>query len=350
VAGRTPQARWRPLRRVLLCTLLTAVAGAAPVLVGAAADAGGVPPAELPSGGAALAALDRSAPDLVQLHPSPPRGYSAPVPATPSGTPAAGVPATSTPAAGRRTAAATLSAPTTAARSTPPVAPSSSTAARTSTAPARTATPSTATPSTAAPAGAALPLTVPVGRSTQVVTVVARSSSSTTATLTAWQKGPAGWTAVVGPVTARIGAAGVGRASETTSRTPAGTFPLTEAFGRLADPGTALPYRVVDGNAWWVSDPASPLYNRFTECARASCPFDTSDGERLLDAGASYDHAVVIDYNRSPVVPGAGSAFFLHVTNGAATAGCVAVPEATLVAILRWLQPSARPLISIGVG
>jgi L,D-peptidoglycan transpeptidase YkuD (ErfK/YbiS/YcfS/YnhG family) len=154
----------------------------------------------------------------------------------------------------------------------------------------------------------------------------------------------------VGPVTAHVGAAGVGRASETTSRTPAGTFTLTEAFGRLGDPGTALPYRVINGNDWWVSDPASPLYNRFTECARAACPFDTGAGEHLVDAGTSYDHAVVIDYNRSPVVPGAGSAFFLHVTNGAATAGCVAVPAATLVAIMRWLQPSARPLISIGVG
>jgi L,D-peptidoglycan transpeptidase YkuD (ErfK/YbiS/YcfS/YnhG family) len=201
-----------------------------------------------------------------------------------------------------------------------------------------------------APAGAQLPLAVRVGSSTQVVTVVAASSRSTTAVVTAWQKGPSGWTAVVGPVTAHIGAAGVGRASETTSRTPAGTFGLTEAFGRLADPGTALPYRVVDGDDWWVSDAASPLYNRFTECARAQCPFDTTAGERLLDAGASYDRAVVIDYNRSPVVRGAGSAFFLHVTNGAATAGCVAIPEASLVAVLRWLQPSAHPLISIGVG
>jgi L,D-peptidoglycan transpeptidase YkuD (ErfK/YbiS/YcfS/YnhG family) len=180
--------------------------------------------------------------------------------------------------------------------------------------------------------------------------VVARSSRSTTATVTAWQKGADGWTAVIGPVTARIGAAGVGVASEQTSRTPAGVFSLTEAFGRLADPGTALPYRVIDPGAWWVSDAASPLYNRFQECARASCPFDTSAGEHLLDAGASYDRAVVIDYNRSPVVAGAGSAFFLHVTNGAATAGCVAIPETSLVAIMRWLQPSARPLISIGVG
>ena len=41
-----------------------------------------------------------------------------------------------------------------------------------------------------------------------------------------------------------------------------------------------------------------------------------------------YSHAVVIDYNRFPVRAGAGSAFFLHVTNGQPTAGCVAVAAA----------------------
>ena len=62
------------------------------------------------------------------------------------------------------------------------------------------------------------------GTSTQVVTVVAPSSRSTTATLTAWELRPAGWTAVLGPLRARVGSAGVGRAGESSTRTPAGTF------------------------------------------------------------------------------------------------------------------------------
>jgi L,D-peptidoglycan transpeptidase YkuD (ErfK/YbiS/YcfS/YnhG family) len=333
VAGRTPHGGRRPLPRVVLCALVAAVACATPVLVRATGPAGHPAAAPLPLEGESLAALDRSAPDPLELHPSPPRGYAAPA-AVPAATSAA-APATSS-AAGRSSAPATTAAP---ARSSAaaPVAPTSS-------GPARTPAPAPAV------VGAQLPLPVAVGSSTQVITVVARTSRSTTATVTAWQKGPSGWTVAVGPVTAHIGAAGVGRASETTSRTPAGTFTLTEAFGRLGNPGTALPYRVVNGDDWWVSDPASPLYNRFIECARASCPFDTSGGERLLDAGASYDHAVVIDYNRWPAVPAAGSAFFLHVTNGAATAGCVAVPGSSLTAVMRWLRPSAHPLISIGVG
>ncbi len=53
---------------------------------------------------------------------------------------------------------------------------------------------------------------------------------------------------------------------------------------------------------------------------------------------------------RFPVVKGAGSAFFLHVTNGRPTAGCVALSAAHLDAIMRRLQPSLHPVISIGVG
>lgn len=201
----------------------------------------------------------------------------------------------------------------------------------------------------APPAPGGLPLGVDPGGSAQVITVVAPSSRSTTARLTAWQLGPGGWTAVLGPVTARIGAAGVGRASEGSTRTPAGTFSLTEAFGRSGDPGTTLPYRVVDGDDWWVSDVNSPRYNRHAECAPGTCDFDESASENLLAAGAVYDHAVVIDYNRGGT-PGAGSAFFLHVTNGAPTAGCVAVDAGSLVTMLRWLDPGARPVIAIGVG
>ena len=40
-------------------------------------------------------------------------------------------------------------------------------------------------------------------------------------------------------------------------------------------------------------------------------------------------------------VPGNGGAFFLHATDGGPTAGCVAIDDATLVEIMRWLQPGA---------
>ena len=64
---------------------------------------------------------------------------------------------------------------------------------------------------------------------------------------------------------------------------------------------------------------------------RGNCAFTRGDpNEHLYYETPYYDYAVVIDYNtrNAPggVRPGAGSAFFLHVTDGAPTAGCVAVP------------------------
>ena len=193
------------------------------------------------------------------------------------------------------------------------------------------------------------PLGVAAGCSTQLVTVTADSAAATTGALTAWERDAAGWFPVLGPVPARLGSAGTGAVTEGSRRTPAGTYTLTEAFGRLPDPGTALPYRVLDDQDWWVSDPASPLYNRHTRCAPGTCPFREEAGEHLRQQGAVYDHAVVIDHNRAGT-PGAGSAFFLHVTDGSPTAGCVAVDRGDLATLLRWLDPAARPLIAIGVG
>jgi L,D-peptidoglycan transpeptidase YkuD (ErfK/YbiS/YcfS/YnhG family) len=110
-----------------------------------------------------------------------------------------------------------------------------------------------------------------------------------------------------------------------------------------------MPYFVAGPADWWVSDATSPDYNTHQTCS-GSCPFNSAAGENLYQAGFVYRYAVVIDYNRFPVRAGAGSAFFLHVTDGGPTAGCVSVPEGTVVSILSWLRPSAHPRILIGVG
>lgn len=137
--------------------------------------------------------------------------------------------------------------------------------------------------------------------------------------------------------------------SEGMSATPMGSFGLTQAFGRAANPGTTLPYFVAGPQDWWVSDASSRFYNTHQVCS-AACPFNTGAGENLYQAGYVYTYAVVIDYNRFPARAGAGSAFFLHVTDGGPTAGCVSIPQATLVSLLSWLDPSAHPRILIGVG
>jgi L,D-peptidoglycan transpeptidase YkuD (ErfK/YbiS/YcfS/YnhG family) len=200
---------------------------------------------------------------------------------------------------------------------------------------------------TGLPAGVPVP---PAGTD-QLVTVLVPTEASTTGELRAWQRGAGGdWTGALGPVPVRVGSDGIGQAREGVNRTPRGTFSLAEAFGRQSNPGTKLPYRTVGNNDWWVSDAKSAAYNTYRACAPGSCPFDESAGENLGRAGLVYDYAAVIGYNTAPVRPGAGSAFFVHVDAGKPTAGCIAVPRAQVVELLRWLDPNRHPQITIGLG
>lgn len=184
-----------------------------------------------------------------------------------------------------------------------------------------------------------------------MITVVAPSTSSTTATLQAWDLAPGGGWLPHGPsILAHLGQGGLtSHPSESQPATPIGSFTLTQAFGRATNPGTPLPYFLTDSADWWVSDGSSRYYNTHQRCT-GSCAFNTAAGENLYAAGFVYTYAVVIDYNRFPVTAGAGSAFFLHVTDGSATVGCVSIPEAQLVTIMKWLIPAAHPRIIIGVG
>jgi L,D-peptidoglycan transpeptidase YkuD (ErfK/YbiS/YcfS/YnhG family) len=195
-----------------------------------------------------------------------------------------------------------------------------------------------------------LPLPFATGNATRVITVVAPSTGSTTATLQAWQKSGRQWVRHGPAVGAHVGSQGLTtQPSESRSATPIGSYSLTRAFGRNANPGTALPYTVTTPADWWISQ-AGPLYNTRQRCS-GQCSFAQGDpNEHLYYITPFYNYAVVIDYNTYRPVQGAGSAIFLHVTDGNATAGCVAIPQGNLVAIMQWLTPAAHPRILIGVG
>jgi L,D-peptidoglycan transpeptidase YkuD (ErfK/YbiS/YcfS/YnhG family) len=213
----------------------------------------------------------------------------------------------------------------------------------------------TPTRATSAARGQSLPLPNGTGSATRVITVVAHSHSSTTATLQAWTKASGGgWTKYGSAVPAHVGSDGIGTASEYRSATPAGSFTLTQAFGHNGDPGTSLPYRHTTSADWWISQ-AGRLYNTHQVCS-SGCSFDrgsNTPNEHLYYETPYYNYAVVIDYNtrNAPggVKAGKGSAFFLHVTDGRATAGCVAISQTKLISIMRWLTPTTHPRILIGV-
>lgn len=133
--------------------------------------------------------------------------------------------------------------------------------------------------------------------------------------------------------------------------TPTGVFTFGRAFGNADDPGASLPYTKISPNDVWVDDPASKFYNQW---ARTDAPnVDWSSAERLAEYKKQYKYAASINYNTEPVVPGKGSAIFLHVATGNPTAGCVAVSEAAMVFLLGFIEKDTRivlaPLLE-GVG
>ena len=189
-------------------------------------------------------------------------------------------------------------------------------------------------------AGAAVP------RARQVITVEAASPSSTVALVRTWVWAGNRYLAKFPPTIANVGVHGVGPTREGLGRTPVGVFTMTWAFGNVATDGTRLPYFRTGPDDWWDENPASAEYNRLVVS-----PYSPGgDSENLYDAGVAYSHAVVINYNSNPVVKGAGSGFFLHVSTGFPTAGCVALNARALNQIMRWLVPVDHPVISIAVG
>ena len=181
----------------------------------------------------------------------------------------------------------------------------------------------------------------------QVITVQAATPLSQTAVLRTWRLESDGRYVQVFPaVVAWVGVNGVRPTREGLGRTPVGVFTLTQAFGNQPDNGTRLPYVHVGPDDWWDENPASPHYNRLV----VSSVSPGGNSENLYYSGVAYAHAVVINNNTNPVVKGAGSGFFLHVSFGSATEGCVAIPEGVLDRVMRWLAPNLHPIISIGVG
>lgn len=121
---------------------------------------------------------------------------------------------------------------------------------------------------------------------------------------------------------------------------PLGTFALLYGFfrpDRVAWPKSELPMTPLRPDFGWVDDPNDRNYNRLVYL-----PYSASH-EEMWRGDALYDIVVVIGYNTDPVVPGAGSAIFLHVARPdyAPTEGCIAVGQDDLVKLLGLLGPDS---------
>ncbi|MGF1631928.1 MAG: L,D-transpeptidase [Kiloniellaceae bacterium] len=153
----------------------------------------------------------------------------------------------------------------------------------------------------------------------------------------AW--GPAAWRCAIGR-----GALGT-KTREGDGITPVGRWSMRRVLyraDRLARPETALPCQAITSHDGWCDDPADPAYNR-----PVRLPYAASH-ERLTRHDHLYDVVVVLGHNDDPVVPGAGSAVFLHVARDdyGPTEGCVALALPDLLEVLKTARPGSAVEVS----
>lgn len=151
-----------------------------------------------------------------------------------------------------------------------------------------------------------------------------------------------GWLDLAGRrVRCALGRAGVVAAAdkrEGDGASPAGTFGLRRALWRAdrgPPPATGLPIQAIAPDDGWCDAPADPAYNR-----PVKLPYPAS-AEALWREDGVYDLLVILGHNDSPVIPGAGSAIFLHLATPdlAPTAGCVALGRDDLLNLLALARP-----------
>jgi len=131
-----------------------------------------------------------------------------------------------------------------------------------------------------------------------------------------------------------LGRAGVSDAKhEGDGATPVGAFFLKRLFirtDRIARFETGLETQALSPDDGWCDDPDHPAYNQLIKL-----PFDAGH-EALWREDHVYDLIIEISHNDDPVVPGDGSAIFIHIAKPdyAPTEGCVALAKDDLLQLL----------------
>ncbi|MEI6628466.1 MAG: L,D-transpeptidase family protein, partial [Alphaproteobacteria bacterium] len=111
--------------------------------------------------------------------------------------------------------------------------------------------------------------------------------------------------------------------------TPIGKWKLLKVYyrsDRVKALKCALPKVAITPDMGWSDDTKDPLYN-----SAIKLPYDFSH-EKLWRDDHLYDLLITINHNTNPVIPGQGSAIFIHQMheNETPTAGCLALKLADL--------------------
>ncbi len=179
--------------------------------------------------------------------------------------------------------------------------------------------------------------------SSQIILV--QSKGGIKAKITACQRHANRWTQVFATSwIGSIGENGIAVQSEKKEgdrKTPAGLYALGEAFG-TKPLSLKMDFKYITPEDKFVDDPNHTDYNRWISG-------DTDAKTYEVMSINSYKMGLVIRYNMSPIIPGAGSAIFMHLQKepNTGTAGCITMDESHLLSLLHWLDKKQHPYISI---
>lgn len=196
----------------------------------------------------------------------------------------------------------------------------------------------------------------------QLLVVTAPGWNSVPATLQRYQRADAAapWQAAGNPVPVGLGKKGLARCRQTygngpadtplkkegDGKSPAGAFRLPLVFAYAPEtPRTAMPVLPVTKEFICVDDPASLHYN--TILSKNEVQRDWKRAEKMRRKDGLYRLGVLVAYNVTPTVPGAGSCIFLHLERGpqGSTSGCTAMAPKALREIVGWLDPARQPVL-----
>lgn len=126
--------------------------------------------------------------------------------------------------------------------------------------------------------------------------------------------------------------------------TPMGQFNLGPIYyrkDRINKLNTKLKIFPITKNMVWEDNPCNKNYNKLTFNNKNS-------NEKLFRKDNIYDIIMVISYNNNPIVPGKGSAIFIHIAknNYFPTRGCIALQKKDLIFMISKLSVNEQILIS----
>lgn len=136
-------------------------------------------------------------------------------------------------------------------------------------------------------------------------------------------------------------------------RSPAGVFNVSSAFGYAPQGHTLMPYEAMDASDYCIDVVDSPFYNRIIDAQQAGSAAVAGSTEPMRldlhnDGDGRYALGLVVAHNPQ-AIPGKGSCIFMHLWRkpNEATAGCTAMDEAAMQALLAWLDPRRNPVLLV---